>query len=197
MHLFSVRKDNAMIALRKQFPIGLNVNWVSAIAAPKALRLNDWLLDSSSLTARLKSQCTDFKVMLIGQQIEPCSASEANCNIIAGEQVLIREVLLLCDNVPHVFARSVLPLRSLTGEQQALANLGEQPLGQVLFSNPKLHREIVEVAEIPPSQRVCELAALLNLKISHNLWGRRSLFTIENKPLMVAEVFLPSARAYQ
>lgn len=186
-----------MIELKKQFPIGLDVNWVSAKHAPTNLRLNDWLLDPSSLTARLKKQCQSFQVFLLGQQIEPCQEHEANDYINTGEQVLIREVILYCDNKPHVFARSLLPLNSLTGEQQSLANLGEQPLGQVLFNNPKLHREIVQVAEIQPSQRIHELGAMIALNVEHNLWGRRSLFFIENKPLMVAEVFLPNAKAYQ
>lgn len=186
-----------MIKFQKQFPIGLNVNWISAKQAPKQACLNDWLLDPESLTARLKSQCNEFRVQVIGQQVEPCSKLEANSNILEGEPVLIREVLLICDNVPQVFARSLLPLKSLTGDQQALAHLGEQPLGQVLFNNPKLHREVLEVAEIKPNQRVCELAAMLNLSIKHNLWGRRSIFTIEGKPLMVAEVFLPSSPAYK
>ncbi|TRX55194.1 chorismate--pyruvate lyase family protein [Thalassomonas sp. M1454] len=185
-----------MIELQKQFPIGLNVDWVSAKQAPNSQPLNDWLLDPKSLTARLKNQCNEFKVKVIGQRVEPCSSSEANNNIKEGESVLIREVILICDDIPQVFARSLLPLNSLTGEQQALANLGEQPLGQVLFNNPKLHREVLEVARIKPSQRVCELASTLNLSVEHDLWGRRSIFTIEGKPLMVAEVFLPSSPAY-
>ncbi len=186
-----------MIVFQQQFPIGLNVNWINAKHAPKTASLHDWLLDPESLTARLKGQCDKFQVHVIGQQVEPCSKLEANNNIAEGEDVLIREVLLICDGIPQVFARSLLPLKSLTGEQQALANLGEQPLGQVLFNNPKLHREVLEVAEIKPNQRVCELAAMLNLSITHNLWGRRSIFTIEGKPLMVAEVFLPSSPAYK
>mgnify|MGYP005989797407 CR=1 FL=1 len=185
-----------MFELKQHFPVGLNVNWVSAEEAPTAARLNDWLLDPASLTARLKSQCSEFKVEVVGQHIEPCQAHEANDDILLGEQVLVREVLLICDNTPHVFARSLLPLKSLTGEQKALANLGEQPLGQVLFNNPKLRRKVVQVAEIEPSLRVSELASTLKLKVEHNLWGRRSLFYIDDKPLMVAEVFLPGARAY-
>ncbi|OUS26593.1 hypothetical protein A9Q98_10530 [Thalassotalea sp. 42_200_T64] len=185
-----------MFELKQQFPIGLDVNWISADNAPTLPRLNDWLLDPSSLTARLKQHCRRFKVQVLGQKIEACQAHEANDNILLGEQVLVREVVLFCDDIPHVFARSLLPLRSLTGKQQALAHLGEQSLGQVLFNDPALRREVVEVAEIEPSLRVCELAAMLNLNVTHNLWGRRSLFFIEDKPLMVAEVFLPGARAY-
>ena len=72
---------------------------------------------------------------LLGQRIETCSVEEANDDILVGEQVLVREVLLFCDDVPQVFARSLLPLKSLTGEQQQLAHLGTQSLGQVLFNH--------------------------------------------------------------
>jgi chorismate--pyruvate lyase len=185
-----------MNLLKQQFPIGLDVNWVNATQAPSSANLRDWLLDPTSLTARLKNQCTTFNVVLLGQQIEPCQAHEANNEIHLGDEVLVREVLLFCDQQPHVFARSLLPLKSLTGEQGELARLGEKPLGQVLFNNPKLHREILEVAEVLPNSRVNELLDMLNLHQRHNLWARRSIFTIENKPLMVAEVFLPPADAY-
>ncbi len=186
-----------MIELKTQFPIGLNVNWIDATLAPEDDFLKDWLLDLTSLTARLKSHCDVFRVDVVGQHIECCQAHEANEAIKEGEDVLVREVVLFCDDVPHVFARSLLPLTSLTGNERKLANLGEQPLGQVLFNNPKLHREILQLAELEPTQRVCELALMLNCTVEHNLWGRRSLFTIDNKPLMVAEIFLPAAKAYQ
>ncbi|QDP03043.1 chorismate lyase [Thalassotalea sp. PS06] len=185
--------------------MGLDVNWVSASLAPKQSTINDWLLDPTSLTARLKRHCQEFRVLLLGQQLQPCPAHEALQNddgsaskgISEGEEVLVREVLLYCDNVPVVFARSLLPSGSLTGEQKALAELGEQPLGQVLFNNPKLTRKVLQVAEIAPSLRLCELAKMADLEVTHSLWGRRSLFHIEEKPLMVAEVFLPGALAYQ
>lgn len=186
-----------MKKITNQFPIGLNVNWIDASLAPQKQPLNNWLLDLTSLTARLKSNCTNFRVEVLGEHVEPCQPHESNNVIHVGEDVLVREVILFCDNVPHVFARSILPLKSLIGEQKQLAHLGEQPLGQVLFNNPKLHREILQLAELAPTQRVCELAQMLNFEVKHNLWGRRSLFTIEDKPLMVAEIFLPAAKAYR
>ncbi|TKB45494.1 chorismate lyase [Thalassotalea mangrovi] len=189
--------------LKQQFPVGLDVNWVDASLAPEQQPLRDWLLDPMSLTARLKRHSNDFRVLLLGQVIQPCPAHEAisgnhtNNGISEGEEVLVREVLLYCDGIPVVFARSLLPTNSLTGEQKALAELGEQPLGQVLFNNPKLSREILQVAKIAPSLRVCELAHMANVDVNHPLWGRRSLFHIEDKPLMVAEVFLPESLAYR
>jgi chorismate--pyruvate lyase len=90
-----------------------------------------------------------------------------------------------------------LPLSSLTGAEQALANLGTQSLGQVLFNNPSLQRETIEIASFDLNSSVAKLAQQLNLANQEELWGRRSVFVLENKPLMVAEVFLPDAIAYQ
>ena len=109
----------------------------------------------------------------------------------------MREVLLYCDEVPQVFARSLLPLSSLTGEQQQLAHLGTQSLGQVLFNHPDLVRKKIEVAAFDQQSSVAKIAEHLSLKVLQPMWGRRSVFVLDAKPLMVAEVFLPGAFAYQ
>ncbi|MDO6425426.1 chorismate lyase [Thalassotalea sp. 1_MG-2023] len=179
------------------FPITLPATWCSEHSAKLTPQLRDWLLDPGSLTQRLKQHCKQFKVQVLGQKIEPCSALEANVDIVAGEEVLVREVLLWCDNVPQVFARSLLPLKSLTGDEQKLAQLGTQSLGHVLFTNPKLQRKQIEVACFDSSTKVAQLARSYQLFSELPMWGRRSIFLVEQKPLMVAEVFLPQAFAYQ
>lgn len=188
--------------LQSLFPVTLSSDWLDAKGINLPENLKGWLLDPNSLTARLKSHCQQFRVELLGQHIEPCQENEAVSLIPAGEQVLVREVLLFCDDKPHVFARSLLPLSSLTGDEQALANLGTQSLGQVLFNNPSLKRQAIEVALFDKDSAVAKMTAqLANSSISatgdDNLWGRRSIFVLEGKPLMVAEVFLPSTFAYQ
>ncbi len=187
------------------FPVTLNGHWqlpCPQLLAPIASSLKDWLLDQGSLTARLKHNSTFFRVELLGQEKQLSHANEANEFISAGEQVLVREVLLYCDDIPQVFARSLIPLSSLTGEETALANLGTQPLGQVLFNNPSLKRQQIELSVFDHLSSVAQLALALD-KTQNNesvqideLWGRRSVFIVENKPLMVAEVFLPQSFAY-
>lgn len=181
------------------FPVTLASDWRNAQSCLLSESLKSWLLDPASLTARLTSQCRQFRVELLGQRIEACQANEAVALIPVGEQVLVREVLLFCDDQPHVFARSLLPLSSLTGTEQALANLGNQSLGQVLFNNPSLERQAIEVAEFDENTAVVKMAQQLSAQKQERatLWGRRSIFVLEDKPLMVSEVFLPAAVAYQ
>ncbi|MBL4822340.1 MAG: chorismate lyase [Colwellia sp.] len=183
--------------LQLSFPVTLPSNWRRSEPCALPEHLQSWLLDPNSLTARLKMHCQQFRVELLGQKIEPCQAHEAVVDIPAGEPVLVREVLLYCDDKPQVFARSLLPIASLTGAEQVLANLGSQSLGQVLFNNSSLERKTIEIAEFDLTSSVGKLAADLQLTITDTLWGRRSIFMLENKPLMVAEVFLPDAFAYQ
>lgn len=183
--------------LQLLFPVTLPSHWLNSDSCALSEQLQSWLLDPNSLTTRLTSHCHQFRVELLGQKIEPCQAHEAVAAIPEHEKVLVREVLLYCDDKPQVFARSLLPLSSLTGSEQALADLGTQSLGQVLFNNPSLERKTIEVAEFDLTSSVGKLAQDLQLNITHSLWGRRSIFMLENKPLMVSEVFLPGAFAYQ
>ncbi|WP_114325001.1 chorismate--pyruvate lyase family protein [Candidatus Colwellia aromaticivorans] len=183
--------------LQLLFPVTLPSHWQSSDSCELPDNLQSWLLDPDSLTARLKTHCHQFRVELLGQKVEHCQAYEAVACIPVGEKVLVREVLLYCDDKPQVFARSLLPMSSLTGAEQALANLGTQSLGQVLFNNPSLERKFIEVATFDSTSSVAKLACDLQLNMTHTLWGRRSVFVLENKPLMVAEVFLPGAFSYQ
>lgn len=184
-----------MQTLQQLFPVNLAARWQNAPANLEH-NLADWLYETGSLTARLKRCCQNFRVEVLGQAVGPCALAEATDVILAGEPVLVREVILYCDDSPQVFARSLLPLSSLTGDEQQLANLGNQPLGQVLFNNPLLERKSIAIAPFDERSSVAQLAATLKLMPLTTLWGRRSLFILNNKPILVAEVFLPGAFAY-
>ena len=179
------------------FPVGLQCHWLNPEVANLSQTVQSWLLDPDSLTARLKSQCQQFNLEVLGQKVEPCRLEEACDGIARGDDVLVREVLLYCDGKPHIFARSLLPLTSLTGEEEKLANLGTQPLGHVIFNSPSLNRNYIEVGQFGCESSVGQLCQKLKINNVDSLWGRRSLFSIEGKPLTVAEVFLPDALIYQ
>lgn len=181
------------------FPINLICQWQPPAKFDLSEHLLTWLLEPSSLTAKLKQHCQSFRVEVLGQKVESCDELEANEVIQAGDKVLVREVILYCDDVPQVFARSLLPLSTLTDNEQQLAELGSQPLGQVLFNNPSLERKNLEVACFDHNSSVAKLVNTLSSNGDgiNQMWGRRSLFFIHQKPLMVAEIFLPGSFAYQ
>ncbi len=148
----------------------------------------DWLLDKGSLTQRLiKASDGQFRVEIQRQKLLPSYLSEARLlGIKPTQQVMVREVILLGRDQPWVFARSIIPLSTLTGRLRALKKLDNRPLGALLFQNPNMHRDAIEVAQVRPGDRYLPET----LKTSQTYWGRRSRFFLDDKPLLVSEVFL-------
>lgn len=150
-------------------------------------RWRRWLEDRGSLTQRLiAASGGDFHVEILRQFIGQPTPDEARALGLGNRRRgLIREVLLIGNGVPWVFARSVLPLATLTGRRNHLRHLDDRPLGQELFSDNSMHREPVEIARIDSAA-----LPLLPTQPAAPLWGRRSVFRLDGKPLLVAEIFL-------
>jgi chorismate lyase len=158
-----------------------------------SLAMQDWLTDSGSLTARLIAQSSgQFKVQLVRQIIGlPCLNECHALGMKRPALALIREVILCGNGEPWVFARSILPLASLTGRLRHLRKQGTRPLGAFLFSQPQLTRSAIAVARISRDHAYVPG----DLVGDQLLWGRRSVFYLQQKPLLVSEVFLPAFAA--
>jgi len=154
----------------------------------------DWLLDRSSLTLRLQHACSGrFHVEVLSQQMESPMLSEARAlKRPPQELALVRQVRLLCDDIPWVFARTVIPLPSLRGGLRQLALLGNRPLGAVLFADPTMRRSAVEVTRLSQGKRLFARATGEVTGQVNEIWGRRSVFTLQGQPLLVSEFFLPA-----
>lgn len=152
-----------------------------------------WLFDATSLTARIIDACRGrFRVEVISQGWQRPMLNEEQClKIRAGRHALIRQVYLYCNDTPWVFARTVIPLTTLRGKERHLAHLQNRPLGAVLFAEPTMRRSEVEVAEIKPGQRLFHTATARLVADPKSIWGRRSVFYLHDKPLLVSEIFLP------
>lgn len=164
--------------------------WFKFIQSPQKCRvLRPWLLDSGSLTAKLVALSKgDFKVKVLRQHHARARRSEAQALGIGFQDLcLVREVLLIGKGTPWVFARSLLPLSSLTGPLRHLRKQGTRPLGAFLFSQPQLERSPIAVSQINRHHRYVPS----ELVGDQPLWGRRSIFSLDAKPLLVSEVFLP------
>ncbi|HWV15283.1 MAG TPA: chorismate lyase [Cellvibrio sp.] len=150
--------------------------------------LRPWLLDKSSLTAKLITLSRgNFRVQVLRQTYARPSRSEAKALGVAPHHLsLIREVILEGNNQPWVFARSVLPLTSLQGRLRHLRKQGTRPLGAFLFSQPQLSRSPIALALISRHHNYVPEILLGDTPV----WGRRSIFYLYGKPLLVSEVFL-------
>lgn len=102
----------------------------------------------------------------------------------------VREVYLLCREQPCVFARTVIPARTLRGKYRRLTRLGNKSLGAVLFADKSMRRSSLEIAHLMPGQRLFERALRDLLARPPLIWGRRSLFHLAGNPLLLSEIFL-------
>jgi chorismate--pyruvate lyase len=109
----------------------------------------------------------------------------------AGRQAWTREVLLLADDVPVVFAHSVLAPRDLTGAWHMAQAIGSRPLGAALFADPGIRRGPLSAARINADHPLHRHAGAALQADLPTLWARRSCFSRLGRPLLVTEVFLP------
>ncbi|MCF6283291.1 MAG: chorismate lyase [Candidatus Polarisedimenticolaceae bacterium] len=158
----------------------------------------EWLKDEGSLTKRLIQACPgEFRVRLLRQDWGRALYSEQqHLGIRRGEAAMVREVELCCDETPWVFARSLIPATSLRGSARRLAHLGEKPLGAMLFADRNVHRGETQIARILPRHPLFAAATGHLEQKPKELWGRRTLFYIADKPLLVNEIFLPAIPAF-
>jgi chorismate--pyruvate lyase len=155
--------------------------------------LSGWLLDTASLTMRLQRLCLGkFQVRVLSQAWGMPRIDEARVlQMKPGRLAIIRQVQLLCDGQPRVYARTVIPVTSLRGKLQRLAHLGTRPLGGMLFADPGMQRGAVELARISRGQPLYQAATRHLRQHPAAIWGRRSVFRLSGRPLLVSEVFLP------
>lgn len=137
--------------------------------------LRPWLFAEGSLTQRLlDASDREFHVQVLAQCWQRPTLAEARLlDIDPAARTLVREVLLYGRGQPWVYARSILPEPTLTGDLRRLRKLQNSSLGALLFTYPHLRRKPFELAR------------------SHGLWGRRSRFEIDARALIVSEFFLP------
>lgn len=162
-------------------------------------QMENWLFDASSLTARLIERCgPSFHVKLLSQAYTLMNAEEkAVMGLSHGHAALIRQVLLCDGDTPLVYARTVIPVSTLKGALRRYANLGERPLGAMLFADRTMRRGEVEVTPALP-ERCCNIKEWslkeLNQAIETKsiIWGRRSVFSVSERPILVSEYFLPT-----
>jgi chorismate--pyruvate lyase len=164
--------------------LSLNASWFAADTLRLPEKLQPWLLEPASLTARLKAHCQQFHLALLAETATELPDFLQACLPDATLACIRREVLMSCNQQPAVYAQSWLPDKSRRQLQQ-LAVLGEQPLGELLFQFSDLRRGPIEVAKLQLTQPTAGIAA-------GEYWARRSVFSVADAPLLVAEVFLPA-----
>ena len=138
----------------------------------------DWLTDSGSLTRRLRQLSEDsFSVEVLEEiwivptkdQLKTLGLSENQVKRLWSRRVVLKGM-----NQPWVVAHTLIPDTAFHSPLQRILELRNQPLGELLFTEPGMQRSPIEICRTQTG------------------WGRRSIFTLYNQPLLVAEYLLPA-----
>jgi chorismate--pyruvate lyase len=159
---------------------------------PISRQSRSWLAESGSLTLRLRKEVGEnltVRVLREGRY-PPFYGESQNLHLASRWSAWVREVVLCIDQVPRILARTVIPPAALRGPHAGLARLGNRPLGEVLFSRPGLQRRRLEWSKIPSA--IWATPAKDQFNLWDPLWGRRSLYVLEDTQLLVCEFFLPA-----
>jgi chorismate--pyruvate lyase len=155
-----------------------------------------WLRTDGSLTLRIQQRCENFSVCNVHNRLAAAVYDEAALlGLPAQKKIYTREVFLHADGKPVVFAHSVVAAQHLFGAWHALRNLGNRPLGALLFAHPLVRRSALHLHVLKPNHPLYRRATVAFDTPPQKLWARRSLFVLRNAPLLVTEIFLPDILA--
>jgi len=154
------------------------------------------LSDRGSLTRRLKARHADFRVIPVTRGFAPPFLDEAQAiHLRPKTQAYVRDVLLMGGGRTRVFAHSVLPRASLRGGWCGITRLGSRPLGEALFTDPRIRRLGLTMRRLDARHPLYRAARRQTGLTAQHLWARRSVFCLNGHPLLVTEVFLPAIDA--
>ena len=135
-----------------------------------------WLSESGPITNRIKLS-QKFELELLNDEIDEISKEEKLfLNSVSGT-FRVRRVILLGNNTPVVYAKSVIPSSTIENGLSSLGKIGNAPLGDILFT-PGVFTKL---------EMVC--ASFLS-KEKNVYWGRKIKYSVNSEPISVMEVFL-------
>ena len=170
--------------------------WQSLL--PDTSEYAPWLRDEGSLTRRIQQRCDVFTVRQLRSGLARVAYDEAALLGFPSDRLAFsREVFLCADNRPVVFAHSTCARTYLRGAWQAMLGLGNRSLGTLLFTHPLVERQPLRYKALQPHHRLYKSAATVLSSAPSRLWARRSLFYLNDAPLLVTEVFLPEILALE
>jgi chorismate lyase len=153
--------------------------------------VQSWTYEAGSLTQRLRNYYgnTITVSILFHQWRIPFLSERKQLQLPQHRYGLTREVMLHTNGKPLLLARTIIPEETIKVAHRNLAHLGTRPLGEVIFSYPNLERITMDLSLIAPSEWT--MPALQKAAISQPIWGRRTVYAIQKRPMLVSEFFLP------
>lgn len=169
-------------------PYWLPQGMVHRVSEDKTLQ--SWLLDKGSLTAKIRQICPNMQVHILSETWEcPMPSESRQLNLADGKRAWIRCVVLACGETPLVYARTVIPDCHPGNQWYALKQLGNRPLGEVLFQLKQVERHPFQVG-LWSSLHWPYLNQFTSPHPTSASFARKSLFVQTHHSLLLTEVFL-------
>jgi len=153
--------------------------------------VQSWAYESGSLTQRLREYYGNSiaVTLLFHQWRTPFLSERRLLQLPLYRYGLTREVMLHNNGKPLLLARTIIPEETIKVAHRNLSHLGTRPLGEVIFSYPDLERMSMDLALIPAGSWTPQ--TLQKANINQSIWGRRTVYAIHKRPMLVSEFFLP------
>jgi len=171
------------------------LKWQPASAMNQSIlsaKLCQWILHPGSFMQRLEEHgAIQPRVQVLCHEWQSAVDDErSSLNLATDSETLIREVLITSEDKTWMYARTVFPREVLAIEPQ-LEHLATRSLGSVLFSNPTMRRSEFEVVNVGANTEWYQVISQSTPLHADHVWARRSKFYLQEKPLLLTEVFLP------
>ena len=123
-----------------------------------------WLNEPGSITSRIKS-FSNFRLKLLRDGPGEVDITEDDLIVENYEENNTREVILYSDEKPLIYAKSIIPLATIRLGLGVLGNLKENPLGDILFSNPEIKKKYMLFAKFQSNEKI--------------FYGRKGIYTVK------------------
>lgn len=162
---------------------------------PISASLRHWLFAPGSLTERLR-QHGEVSVTLLHQGSQRLGTDEQSD--LGQSNAHTREVFLMLNGRPIVWARSATLHTAIQGPWKAMTHLGTRPLAELLFEDRAVLRSPLRAHSLARHGEVArhmrDAWAQIHSNPAENpmpRWGRSSVFWRHGQPLRVFEAFAP------
>lgn len=155
--------------------------------------VRSWLIGHGMLSARMRTTCAErFNLRLVSQCSGLLTGSQKSALRTGDNAGLFRDVEMGRDEQVWVFAQTIVPDSTLS-RHRWLVELGDAALDETLDGLSGVERSSYEYAFIPDHDPLAA-RALRGADIKPpGLWARRTRVALRGSPLLMQEVFFPSA----
>ena len=141
----------------------------------KSDSVKSWLTENGPITKRI-SVNEDFELSLIRDEINKVDETDKKyLNNEVGD-IKVREVILLGNKIPKVYAKSLIPVDTIEKGFSKLGSLGTKPLGDILFEKDIFNKTDTIYSTFSDEVNI--------------FWGRKTKYLVKNLPFSVMEIFL-------